>query len=98
MFLSNAQPELYPSTSNSSSSAPILTSNASKYPRAVRALTHRYTKKAAKTGINMEWIDQKVAEDVEIVRREYVLTGKGEPSDELVIWFYEVEEYDRGLC
>lgn len=45
----------------------------------------------------MDWIDQKVLEDVEIMRKEYVSTGKGEPSDEFILWFYEVEQYDRDV-
>ncbi|KAG4035320.1 hypothetical protein MFRU_001g00910 [Monilinia fructicola] len=96
MFLSNADSKVC--TPTSITSASILASTTNCYPRAVRALTRRYTKKAAKMGIGMEWIDKKVSEDVEIVRKEYISTGKGEPSDEFVVWFYDVEEYDRGLC
>ncbi|ESZ94658.1 hypothetical protein SBOR_4967 [Sclerotinia borealis F-4128] len=95
MFLSNTESKCCTPTSITSPSIP--TSTTSNYPRAVRALTSRYTEKAAKMGIGMEWIDQKVLEDVEIVRKEYMSTGKGEPSDEFIVWFYDVQEYDRDM-
>ncbi|RAL66254.1 hypothetical protein DID88_005925 [Monilinia fructigena] len=96
MFLSNADSKVC--TPTFVTSASILTPTTNCFPRAVLALTRRYTKKAAKMGISMEWIDNKVLEDVEIVRKEHISTGKGEPPDEFVVWFYDVEEYDRGLC
>lgn len=96
MFLSNADSEC-PAPISIASMSTLVISHTDNYPRAVRALTRRYTKKAAKMGIGMDWIDQKVLEDVEIMRKEYVSTGKGEPSDEFILWFYEVEQYDRDV-
>ncbi|TGO07003.1 hypothetical protein BTUL_0353g00040 [Botrytis tulipae] len=94
MFLSNAEPERRPSTTISPASN-LMTSNSNNFPRAMRALTRRYKEKAAKMGMGMEWIDKKVLEDLEIVKKEYLSTGKGQPSDEFVLWFYDVEKYDR---
>lgn len=97
MFLSNVDSKCNASPSTASISVSTPTSNTNNFPRAVQALTRRYTEKSAKMGLSMEWIDQKISYDVETVRKEYLLTGKGEPSDEFVLWFYGVEEYDRGL-
>ncbi|TEY59578.1 hypothetical protein BOTCAL_0191g00020 [Botryotinia calthae] len=98
MFLSNAEPERHTSTAIARPQNPTSTSNSNNFSQAIRALTSRYQKKAAKMGISMEWIDRKVLEDVEIVRKEYLLTGKGQPSDEFVLWFYDVEQRDRDSC
>ncbi|TGO25890.1 hypothetical protein BPAE_0070g00100 [Botrytis paeoniae] len=81
MFLSNAEPERRTSLAIAPASNPIA-SNLDKFPRAIRALTIRYQKKAAKMGMGMEWIDAKVMDDVEIVKKEYLSTGKGQPSDD----------------
>ncbi|KAI9645458.1 hypothetical protein NHQ30_006197 [Ciborinia camelliae] len=97
MFLSNADCKCYTSTTTIAS-ASALPSITNKYPRGVQALTRRYTKKSAKMGISMEWIDRKVLEDVEIVRKEYLLTGKGEPSDEFVRWFGQDVLMRNGLA
>ncbi|TGO73914.1 hypothetical protein BELL_0321g00050 [Botrytis elliptica] len=97
MFLSNAEPERLTSTTIAPASN-LMTSNSKNFPRATRALTRRYKKKAAKMGMGMEWIDRKVLEDLEIVRKEYLSTGKGQPSDEFVLWFYDLEHYDRYSC
>jgi len=68
-------------------------SSATDHSKALNAIRRRYQKKASSIGMAKDWVDDKAMEDVEVIRKEYLRTGKGEPTDEWLIWFFEVEDY-----
>jgi len=60
-------------------------SSATDHTRALNAIKRRYEKKVGFLGMSQAFIDEKAEQDLEVVRKGYLETGKGEPTDELLI-------------
>jgi len=47
-------------------------------------------------GISQEFIDVMVENDVLALREQYFVAGKGEPTDEEIVWFFGARCSDGG--